>query len=1137
MLHIIRADAGSDKSAYLTHFFANEAAKNPQVNYVYIVPEQFTMFTQKQMVMACESRTIMNIDVLSFNRLAYRVFEELGTRKDTVLMETGKNLLLRKVAQEKSDELLVLGTNMKRPGYITQMKSLISEMIQYQITTDNLAELITRKDISESFRYKAKDLLTMYCGFNDIKRDKFITSEELLEILTGVIEDSELLRNAVIAFDGFTGFTPLQLSLLERILPMVSDAYVTITIGDDEELTSADDKVDDYDLFAMSRNMYNSLDRICQKCNIKMDTPKVASMKRIHKEKGCLDRLHRSLFRDGELKEIAACSGDRIDIVRTPSPKQEVRYVAVEINRLIREEGLRYKDIAVVCASLEDYRYLVEDIFAEFNIPAFIDSNRGMQVNPLLEYLMGFLEVIESDFQYDAVMKYLRSGLSDITAEESDLFENYLLATGIRGRRKYSKPFNYKVRNINDDEKRAKRLEIINDIRKRVYEELEPVLALESTGTILDFTRGCYRQLKHVRAYSKLKNRAEAYEAGLDSEKAREYEAIYDKVTDLFEKMAAILGDEQVEIKEFTELVQAGIESFEIGIIPPNYDSVTVGDIERTRLENIKALFLVGAGDNNIPKKEAHGGLLSQMDRQMLFENEIILSPTDRLRQAQQRYYLYLLVSRPSDALYITFSNTDTEGKGVTQSYFIDEVLSLFPDLKVTDRFDIASDPLYFSEQYIREYAAAVSSAYLNFEIDRDSEDLGLLAALMSDDTDEYNIHNLVREAESIRNRADISPDIIKAIIRDGLRASASALEKYAACPYSYFLRYILRLEDRLGSELSPIDMGDLYHLALDYYSEKVRLSQYTWHNIPDDVSDSFLQEAIERALRQYEDRSLNDNLRELFIIEQIKQVLKRTVWTIRKQVAAGSFEPYKFEVEFKRCVTVSELDDELDSADKVNMTGKIDRIDTYEKDSTVYVKIIDYKSSKHALDQTKIYNGLQVQLIMYLDNAVNTLQRENYGKDIRPAACFYYQVHDPILDIAGLPAEEDFLKELKVDGYYCNDNDVLEALDNTGAKESLVVPLKYNKGGSISKNNRNFDQKQIDALIAFTNRKIGQTASDIYGGDFSISPYKIGEETGCSLCDYKSVCCFERGSRGMDYRLCRPGNILEQENDGGEED
>ena len=475
-LQFIFGNSGSGKSDFLYDSVLKQAKENKEQQFLIIVPEQFTMQTQRELVERQKQHAIMNVDVLSFARLAYRVFDDLGKQNVVVLEETGKNLVLRKVAEQKKAELKVLGANMNKMGYVGEVKSLISELMQYNVRPDALAEFLEKEPLGEGLRLKMQDVLTMYQGFTEYLKGRYITAEEVLELLYDVAEESELLRNSVIVLDEFTGFTPIQNRLMEKLLVLAKKVSVSVTMDVREDFYQCRGV---HELFAMSKKTVASLLKVAELCKVPVEEPLVlpTGKQRRYANAADLYFMEQNLFRPGAGSyryKAPEQSMQHIRIMSLKNPREELKFAAREIVRLTRENGYRYRDIAVVTGDVQQYGNYVPEIFEQYHIPYFIDQTKNILFHPFIECIRAILEMIEYDFSYESVFRFLRCGLAarvvteaknsdkepdpaatedltqqpetgshGLTEQEIDRLENYVLARGIRGASRWSRPWTF----------------------------------------------------------------------------------------------------------------------------------------------------------------------------------------------------------------------------------------------------------------------------------------------------------------------------------------------------------------------------------------------------------------------------------------------------------------------------------------------------------------------------------------------------------------------------------------------------------------------------------------------------------------------------------------------------------------------
>ena len=577
-LQFIFGNSGSGKSHYLYQQIVEESIRHPEKNYFVLVPEQFTMQTQKDLCMAHPRGGIMNIDVLSFGRLAHRVFEETGKERQPILDDEGKNLVLRKIAGNYEDELTVLKGNLKKQGYISEVKSVISEFTQYGIDFEQLDSFMEGLNPESYLYYKLKDIRKVYEGFEDYLRDKYITKEELLDVLSQNVAEAKMLKDSVIAMDGFTGFTPVQNRLIGELLKVCDKIMLTVEIDRREDPFVYKHP---YQLFALSKQMVTSLTEVAQEVKVEIDEPVWLCKNPPYrfKENPEMAFLEEELFRYSRRKY----SGEKmqsISLHEVHTPQEEAQYVAEEIRRLVREEGYRYREIAVIASDLNTYADLLEKACERYEIPVFMDHKKSILLNSFVEYLRSLLVMVEQNYTYESVFRYLRTGLCGFTRDEVDRLENYCLALDLKGFKKWDQVWVRKTPMTKKEE-----LEELNQLRVRFVEKLTPLHTVlkKRRKTVKEITLAVYEYLVQEKIQEQLAELEQKFQEDGELALAKEYAQIYRIVLELFDKFVELLGEEEIPLKEYCELLDAGLEEAKVGVIPPSLDQVVIGDVERTR--------------------------------------------------------------------------------------------------------------------------------------------------------------------------------------------------------------------------------------------------------------------------------------------------------------------------------------------------------------------------------------------------------------------------------------------------------------------------------------------------------------------------------------------------------------------------
>ena len=1115
--------SGSGKSHRIYEEIMQRAAQEPGRNFLIIVPDQFTMQTQKDLVMRSDRGGILNIDVLSFGRLSHRILEEVGTKEMPVLDDTGKSLVLQKIAADLKEQLPAMGSLLHKQGYIHEVKSAISEFMQYGISTQDMDKLIASAEKRGALAMKLRDLKTLYRGFQDYIRDHFITTEETLDVLRRSLVKSKILPDSVVVFDGFTGFTPIQNRLIQELMRVCEETIVTVTIGEEEDPYQMDGE---QKLFHLSKKTVADLVKLAVEAEVtRGEDVFVKGGPNRFTEAPTLCYLEQNLFR--YQYEPYTEKQHEIHMFEALSPREEVHQTALYIRKLIREEGLTYRDIAVVIGDLEGYASYVETEFGQLEIPCFLDRTRGIVLNPMIEYIKSALQLYIRDFSYDTVFHFLRSGMADISREEIDELENYVIRTGARGYRTYSRLFTRRTEEMQqgsgqeDTERAEETLERLNRIRQQFADTVE-ILHMAPRAKAGEYVDHLYDFLEQNQVQQKLLNYQQQFEQEGDLAKAREYAQIYRLVMDLLDQIYGLLGEEEISLQEFADILDAGFGEITVGTIPQNVDRILVGDMERTRLKQVKVLFFLGVNDGNIPKNVSKGGIISDMDREFLIESGTEMAPSPRQQMYIQRLYLYLNMTKPSERLYLSYAKVNSDGKGIRPSYLIDTVRKLFPQLAVEypqnrsrlEQIEGRQEGARYLAEELREYADGTL---------REEERQDFYLMYRAYEADPEGRDRLTAAAFRRYKESGLSRIVARALYGRQLENSVSRLETYAACACRHFLQYGLSLQEReeFGFEVS--DMGNVYHAVLENFAGKLAESGRTWWDFDENFATQAIKEAVEGYAATYGETVLYSSARNEYAITRMSRILTRTVLTLQQHLKQGSFQPDDYELSFRFAEDLDSIHVDLSEEEKMHLQGRIDRIDVSEDAEHVYVKVIDYKSGNKKFDLAALYYGLQLQLVVYMNAAMELESRKHPDKEIVPAALLYYHIDDPTIEtpveLTQEQINEEILTKLRMNGVVNSDPAVVERLDRFLQDKSKVIPVEKKKDGSFSARSGILSREELHVVSAYVDTKIRQIGREILDGKIAANPYEKGNEEACTYCAYKKVCGFDGSIPGYEKR------------------
>lgn len=1129
-LQFIAGGSGSGKTRYLYEKVIKESMKHPDIQYLFIVPEQYTMQTQKELVRLHPRHGLFNIDVLSFKRLAYRVFEDMGVQLPVVLDDMGKSMVIRKVAGKLKKDLKLYGGHLEQPGFISQLKSQISELSQYGVSAEDL-EMVEGETDRTLLKEKLGDLKTIYKGFKDYIESHYITEEEILDILCRKLPQWEPLKSSVILLDGYTGFTPVQYRLAELFMLHVREVLCCIT-ADPREILYKECSIQH--LFYMGRHTVCRLKKMAEEHHIPVEKEIWCDHRPAWRFKDSreLDFLEQNLYR--HTGKIWEKQPEDILIYRGKNPAQETSYVCSCINEKVQKEGLRYRDMAVITGDLASYGKEIAHRFDEAGIPYFLDDKKSILENPFIELIRAALEAVK-DCSYESIFRYLKTGFvydeqypADKMQVFTDRMENYARALGIRGWKNWDMTWEKPCRGgerLNLDE--------LNEFRIWVLEPLKTLRQAfkEENATISSVTTVLRQVLEAMKLEEKLESFSayflERKEPG-DENRAREYSQVYERVMELLERLEGLLGEEKADMKNYIQILDAGFEEIKIGVLPATADQVMIGDITRSRLEAVKVLFFTGVNEGIVPQRKAGGSLLNDGDREVFKSLHMELAPTAREEGCIQKFYLYLMLSKPSDQLVLTYAAVNSQGKSAHPSSLVGEIRKLFPKLVQMEESTMEHS-VWTARDGLQQLIAGLREAgdkNLEQLKEAQGEFLELFSRFYGKEEYKKLVEKLTDAAFFVYEDKGIGREAARALYGQNLQGSVTRLEQFAACAYAHFLKYGLELMERQEYQLEAVDMGNLFHQSLDQCFEVIHENGLDWSNITEEERKKLVKKCVDQVTAQYGNTIMSSSARNTYLAKRVERITDRTIWALAEQVKKGDFVPSGFEVSFSAIDNLKAMKIRLSEDEELLLKGRIDRLDLCEDEKHVYVKIIDYKSGNTSFDLAALYYGLQLQLVVYMDAVLEMEERKHPEKTAVPAGIFYYNIKDPMVKKEGEMTPEEIekqiLKQLRMNGLVNSDLEVIHHLDREIQKESDVIPVAVKDGYVQEAKSSVARQKRFDALRRYVGSRLKRSGQSILKGENGLLPYKDGDRTACDYCPYHAVCGFDTKTAGYGFRRLR---------------
>ena len=1098
LLRLITGPSGSGKSRTVYEEVIRRAGEEKDRNFFFIVPDQAAMSAQKALVELSPDKGILNIDVLGFGRLSHRILEETGQEEIPVLDDMGMSLILQKIVAAHEKDLPVLGSRLQSAGYIAEVKSALSEFMQYGISPAGMDELIDCSLGRGVLKGKLKDLKTIFELFEEYISGHYITREEKLDILCSAIPESSILPDSVIVFDGFTGFTPVQNKVIGALMGRCWEMIVTLECSAGEDITVP---AGEEELFYLSHKAATGLIKLASENGMEVSAPEMCSHKIPDSD---IAFIEQNIFRKKKYTHANSHSGS-VHILEMTDPAKEVHYIGVKLRDLLSEKAYAYRDIAVVCGDVAGYAPYFEKEFSLMKIPYYLDCVNPLRLNPLPETVGAYLDIFVNDYSPESVTRFLKAGLTGLETEEIDLIDNYIRQTGIRGYKAWHNRFTKTVRSRAKDTGYPER---IDSIREKIIKLTSIFEGTDSKAPSRlnagEYVKRLYSALIAMDAPEKLRILKRDFEEAGDLGRSREFGSVWKMFVDLFDKIYLLTGDEEVKLETFSEMIEAGIGEMRVAGLPQNVDRVLIGDIGRSRLENIKVLFLAGANDGNIPKAVSGKGIISDLDREFLCDNGIELSPTPRQQMYTQRQYLYMNLCKPSDVLYLSYCRVRTDGKSTRPSYLIPLIKRLLPytadiglpeEERVENRVSTRDDALGVLSVLMREYAD------IKENYDKTGETFALFTAIGDLDGNRKLLKDSV-----YRKYLDLplSEDTVDKLYPGDLRGSVSSMETYAGCPYRYFLNYGLRIAPVDEAKIQTSDRGALAHDILKRLTERLESDGLDWTSFTDEYAAEVMPGIAKDAASSYVSGLYHDSKRNEYNILRLSRLVENSARFIRDQLAAGSFKPVSSEEPFA-------MDIKLVNGKNLHMTGVIDRVDTAPGKDGTYIQIVDYKSGSKDINLSMLTDGRQIQLPLYMYRVREKL----HGT---PASMLYFHIQDPMLDISNEAgrekAAEEFLKMMKSKGEVLGEEEALALLDKAfegmpPSASSKYLSVKLKKDGDFDAHSKTLTSSQMDMVLKEAVDIASREAVEILSGKISIDPYK----SSCDYCPFSTAC-------GMDKKI-----------------
>ncbi|GAA0491476.1 helicase-exonuclease AddAB subunit AddB [Salinibacillus aidingensis] len=1143
-LQFILGRAGTEKSQHTLDSIQkqlNDSPHGPPI--LYIVPEQMTFDQEYALLKQSGIQGSIRAQVFSFSRLAWRVFQETGGGIKKFITSTGVQMMLRKITEERKGDWKVFQKAIEKQGFMEQLEGMITEFKRYRVSPDELVDLTEQMNEfkhsypgEKTLQYKLEDLAYIYEQLTEALKEHYMDSEDQLQLLAEKIGEADFLEGADIYLDGFYRFTPQELYVLEALMNKANQVTISLTV--DETPTGEPEELD---LFYQTKRTYEQIREMARQNQIQVKEPFWLQPE----EERFLDRPYFAhLERYFDEHPVAPYQEQvPIKLAQAVHPRAEVEGVAQEILHLVRDEGFRYRELAILIRDADIYHDLIQTIFSDYGIPVFLDEKRTMLNHPLVELIRSALDMVEGQWRYDALFRVLKTDFipstdqkTPLSQENIDELENYVLEYGIRNRNRwleendwiYQKFRGFDSKRKTDEEKEKEQR--INRLRKQVTASLASFdEQIRSRRTVKERCMAIFQWLEDIGVPETLEAWRNEYDEKGQIERAREQEQVWDAVVQLLDEMVEMIGDEEMSLSIFRTTLETGFESLSFAHVPPSMDHVIVGDVDRSRISNVKGAFLLGVNEGTWPLKPAGEGMISEEERDLLSEHGLALAESSSRQLLDDRFYVYVAFTAPRDYLWVSYPLSNEEGKTKTPSQLISRMKEMFPEaeerLLLEDEDE--EDPMRFLTvpektravltsqlaRYLRGYPIqdVFWEAYHWFVVNHPKISSSRKVFL-----------SLFYENKPVK----LSKETAQKLYPERVNTSVSRIESFYRCEYQHFAQYALGLQERSVYKLDAPDIGQLFHEALKQITDWIIQEGRSYRDLSPDEAAAYARRAVQKLSPILQHQILFSSNRYQYILRKLEKVIGRAANILAEQAKRSEFSPAGIELGFGPKEKLPPMNLPLPDGYELVLRGRIDRVDRADIGDDLYLRIVDYKSSAKDLNLEEVYYGLSLQMLAYLDVVLSNAEQW-LGKGANPAGVLYFHVHDPIIsDPASLnrdTIEAEIFKDFKMKGLLLEDEQVVQQMDldlSTGS--SPVVPAGLKKDGTFQKYSKTLNHALFDRLRTYVRSLLTQAGTTMTSGEIHLNPFQDEQKVACSVCPFRSVCQFDATLEENNYRILK---------------
>lgn len=1110
--------AGTGKSHSVIEEIKTKMKQNPLGDpIILIAPTQNTFQLEQAFVKDPSLYGSLRTEVLHFERLSHRVFQEVGGLTEQQLSKVGTEMMIYDIIQQHQSELKLYQSQVKYYGFSEKLYEQIQDFKKYAVSPQHIEDYIANNHLQTRTKHKLEDIALIYKHLEDRIRGEYVSTEDSLQRFIEVMNQSDWLQRAEIYIDGFHNFSTIEYQIIRSLVQHTKQVTVALTTDGDKDVFS---------LFRKPSESLTQMQAIANDLNIHLNVKPFYQQQRfIHNDLSHLEKNFNAL----QFEPIA--STGHISILESSVMREEINEVARRILKENRELGRRFQDIAILYRD-ESYAYLMESILPQYDIPYNIDVKASMTHHPIMEMFRSLIEVLQTNWNFEPLMRLFKTNILTKKFKDSqyliDILENFVLERGIYGKRwiddKYFQVEQFRKMGLKRQPLTEEERETFERVIQLKTDVIDKIMRFENqiadATTAVDFATAFYEAIESFDLPSQLMTERDTLDAEGEHRKSEEIDQIWHGFIQTLDDLVTVFGTQNLTKSRFLELLDIGLDQLEFVMIPQTLDQVSIGTMDLAKVDNKEHVYLVGVNDGILPQTVNASGLITDEEKKYFEEQaDIELSPTSDILQMDEAFVCYIAMTRGRSEVTFSYSLMGSNGDEKEASPFLGQIQQLFTDLEVQNiQRQHRANPLTLMEHPHQTKIALFESlkAWLDEEIVADTW-LDTYQVMRDDEQLNEGLTYLLSALTYDNKTVQLSESLSKDLYGTTINASVSRFEGYQSCPFKHFASHGLRLNERTKYKLENFDLGDIFHQVLKFISEKINGD---FKNLNIKQIHKLTSDALSEILPEIQFNLLNSTAYYRYLSQRIGSIVETTLTALKYQGSYSKFTPQRFEASFRKKPRDNQelyaQPLQTKQGVPINIRGQIDRIDTYNHGNESFVNIIDYKSSKYSgtLDLTKVYYGMQMQMMTYMDIVLQNKARLGLTNMTKPGGLLYFHVHEPRIKLAWNELNEtkrdlEFIQSFKLSGLLNSDEAVLDAFDTRiePSYNSDIVPLGLKKDGGIKSNSKVADEKTIYKLIQHNKQNFIETASNIMDGHTEVAPMKYNQTLPCDFCNYKPVC------------------------------